>query len=301
MQDTLQIISSASINRSKWDACVAENEHGLIYARTTFLDYMSDNWVGIVQGDYAGVLPICLKKKWGITYASMPFFAQQMGWIGSKPPNVKDLKKNILSIVKYGNISFNFSNGFMQELGAVSRMNLILPLQVSYEVLFNNYTSHLKRHLRKSASAHLRVEDIDPKDVISQYRIFLNNKGIPIPESYWQKFTAMCNLESFACSVMAKKVVNAQGELLATALFLRDSKRIYNLMPTTLPEGRKSSAMHFLLDSIIREYAARSLLFDFEGSSISSVYQFYKNFAPLPQEYYVYRFNELPFPLNLLQ
>jgi hypothetical protein len=65
-------------------------------------------------------------------------------------------------------------------------------------------------------------------------------------------------------------------------------------MNCTTLEGRKTEANHFLFDSILKEFAGSSLLFDFEGSDISGVKNFYEKFGTTNQPYCKLHFNNLP-------
>jgi hypothetical protein len=98
-----------------------------------------------------------------------------------------------------------------------------------------------------------------------------------------------------------RKITDNNGALLAIGLFLKDKRRIYNLVNTTTDEGRLKEANHFLLDEVIREFAGQSLLFDFEGSDIPGVKAFYEKFGGTDQPYFYYHYNKLPALLRLFK
>ena len=98
-----------------------------------------------------------------------------------------------------------------------------------------------------------------------------------------------------------RKVVAPSGKLLASGLFLIDRKRIYNVVAVTFEEGKALNAMHFLIDSVIYEFQQTDLIFDFKGSELPGVKNFYEKFSPVNQPYYHYHFNHLFFPLNKLK
>jgi hypothetical protein len=72
-------------------------------------------------------------------------------------------------------------------------------------------------------------------------------------------------------------------------------------MNSTTEAGRKMEANHFLLNSILQQFAGSNLIFDFEGSDIPGVKIFYEKFGAVNQRYYKMHFNQFPFPLNLLK
>ena len=106
----LQIIPSNQIDKAKWDACVANNSNGLIYATTAFLNAMAKEWKGIVINDYETIFPLCIKQKFGIEYLYTPPFIQQLGFIGNNELVNKNVIAAIFEKVKYGSVNLNFSN-----------------------------------------------------------------------------------------------------------------------------------------------------------------------------------------------
>ena len=120
-------------------------------------------------------------------------------------------------------------------------------------------------------------------------------------EDDFNKFNSLCKKLKNNGNAFGKSVRNDKGELLAIALFLKDNKRIYNLMPTTFNDGRKQMAMHYLLDSLFKEFAGQNLIFDFEGSDLPGVKAFYLQFGSINEPYNLWHFNKLIWPLNLIK
>ena len=52
---------------------------------------------------------------------------------------------------------------------------------------------------------------------------------------------------------------------------------------------------------MIKEFAGKPLLFDFEGSDIQGVKSFYEKFGAVNQPYFHYHHNQLPGILKLLK
>jgi hypothetical protein len=72
-------------------------------------------------------------------------------------------------------------------------------------------------------------------------------------------------------------------------------------MNSTTPDGRKKEANHFLLDQVIKEFAGKPLIFDFEGSDVPGIKSFYEKFGAINQPYYSLHFNLLPAPFKWLK
>ncbi|MFX6040696.1 hypothetical protein ABTE96_22240, partial [Acinetobacter baumannii] len=80
------------------------------------------------------------------------------------------------------------------------------------------------------------------------------------------------------------------------ALLLQKYNRIYNVLNSVTKEGRKLHANHWLFHKIIEEFSNSNMIFDFEGSSIPGIRNFYKGFDPMEEQYTILKFNLLPFP-----
>ena len=57
-------------------------------------------------------------------------------------------------------------------------------------------------------------------------------------------------------------------------------------MAASTKEGYKQNAMAVIIDSIIREYAGRDVLLDFEGSDLPGVASFFSGFGASRRKYY---------------
>ncbi|HEU0112812.1 MAG TPA: hypothetical protein VFQ73_18195, partial [Flavisolibacter sp.] len=61
----IQYYPGKSINKQAWDKCISNASNGLIYACSTYLDTMSDNWDALVLNNYEAVMPLPWRKKYG--------------------------------------------------------------------------------------------------------------------------------------------------------------------------------------------------------------------------------------------
>ena len=85
------------------------NSNGLIYSTTTYLNALTENWHGIVVDDYAAVMAIPWKRKYGIRYAYIPPFTQQLGMIGDETIfNWKDVLNELENFILFADLNFNY-------------------------------------------------------------------------------------------------------------------------------------------------------------------------------------------------
>lgn len=287
----------------KWNQCVYQNPNGLIYATTTYLNAMCVNWHAIIVNDYAAVMPLPWLRKWGIRYGYTPAFTQQLGVFGELAVNDwEKITTAIKHFFSYGDIQFNYANRLPQQLSdAESRTNYIIHLEKGYDAIYAAYRNDLKESIKKAEALRLHYAETETENAIRLYQMHYSERTPHITHSDYDRFSALCHTLQLTNQCFSRGCFTTDGELLAIGVFLKDQHRIYNLMNTTLLQGREKKANHFLLNNLIQEFAKQPLLFDFEGSSLPGVKQFYESFNPVAQPFFRYHFNKLPWPLRLLK
>jgi len=298
----LQIIPSHKIDNAKWEACLAANANGLIYASFAYLNSMADNWSGLIINDYESIMPLPWRRKWSVTYLYTPPFIQQLGLIGNTSLVDENILKAINKFTKYGDYFLNFPNELLPLNSTLSsKCNYILDLSVGYDSIKKGYSNELSGYLKRANAAGSEYNDANVKDAIDLYQKHYQTRMPHLQLEDFERYKTLCLSLEKEGKAFAKEVLDESGNQLAIALFLKDGKRIYNLMPTTLADGRKQFAMHFLLDSLFQEYAQQQLLFDFEGSDLAGVKKFYEQFGSINQPYTHWHFNNLPWLLKLIK
>ena len=272
----------------------------MIYATSAYLNAMCDNWHGLIVNDYQAVMPMPWRKKMGFRYGYIPAFIQQLGLIGNMEGiDFSELMQPVHAFLSLADLHFNFSNQRIQDRFSVAeKTNLIIDLAQGYEQIHTGYRNDLKENIRKAGSEKLVYADADIKEAISCYHTYYGKRMPHIKQEDYSRFQSLCEGLQEKNQCFIKAVKNENGSLLALGLFLKDTKRIYNVMNTTLPVGRDKEANHFLIDQLIREFAGQSLLFDFEGSELKGVKHFYESFGAVSQPYFHYHFNGLPWLLR---
>jgi len=301
MKPDIQILAAHEIDVNKWDACVCNTANGLIYSRYDYLNHMCDNWHGVVINNYAAVMALPWRKKLGIRYLYQPAFIQQLGIVGST--NAEELMSCIHAFSKYGDVIFNYANKeFIKQFNTDIRLNLVIDLSVGYYIISSHYKKDLVANLRKAQKEELMISsDNDIPLAISLYKDIYRRKMKTLSNDDYLKFQALCISLHKDEMCFTRKVMDEKNELLAIGLFLKDDKRVYNLMNTTTKAGRSKEANHFLIDQVIMEFSGSDLIFDFEGSDLPGVKSFYKKFGAIDQPYFYYHYNNLPRLLRIIK
>ena len=300
MSSSIHIIPSAEIDTDKWDNCVANHTSGLIYSTYHYLNAIADNWYGLIINDYKAVMAIPWRKKWGIKYIYTPPFMQQSGLIGST--DNEGVLKELNKFSSYITYNFNFDNQqLIKDIGFTEHTNLILPLFSTADDIQRIYSKSLQRNLQKALTNGVTVTDGNYTESIDWYKRFQGNKMEHVKDADYKHLTSILSYLNEKGNLICKNALNATGDMIATIVCLKDNRRIYNLLPSSSEEGKELSAMHVLLNNIIVEYADTKLIFDFEGSDISGVQQFYKQFGSVNEPYYRIHQNNLPIALKMLK
>jgi hypothetical protein len=305
MLPAIRISASTDIDPEKWDNCIAKNTNGLFYAKHHYLSQLSNNWSAIIIGDYEALLPLPWNSKWGIKYYEAIPFIQQLGLIGTiDTSQISIILDLIVGFAKYGDLFFNFSNQELaNSVATVAKMNLVLDLNQDYESIAQHYKKDLLHNLERAQKHHpIYLVSHNIAKNVTAYQKQYNIRFNWITKRDFEQIThVLTSYQSKGQCIVRELIDQTTDELLASAILLKDEKRLYLLINTITDLGRKQSSNHLLIDRIINEFANTNLIFDFEGSEIPGVQEFFKNFHPSTQPYFHFHHNQLRWPLNLLK
>jgi hypothetical protein len=298
----INIYTSSQINRKHWNEIISNASNGRVYMYTELLDAMCPGWLALQTTDKSAVMAIPLKQKWCIRYCWSVPFIQQLGIAGDQQYNDLFFQK-MLSLIQYGDYAGNFIPPKNIHEGVTFRTckNYVLSLVPDYEALATTYSADLKRNLIKAAKKGVYYKEGSIESAISLFSDLYSNRS---KNFYPESFAALkqfCEKPQQYVETLVRSCVNSNEEILAISLLLKDNKRIYNLMNATPAAGRKVSANHYLIDSIIREFSGSELILDFEGSDIERIASFYQQFGAVSQPYSVLHINQLQVPFSWLR
>ncbi len=303
---TILHLSHPQINKQRWDECIQQSNASLIYAHSFYLDNIAPGWNAIIANDYSWVLPLTHRRKLGFTYLYQPAFTQQLG-VFAKPGVLvpwTDILVCMQQQYSFCEVNWNFTTPAeaLKEVITSTATNLIVDLSASFDVIASGFSKDLQRNVKRATRFGFAYEPTsDYATCIKLYHLHYGSRIPHVIEKDYKAFHRVCTHAAQNGMLYCRQAINEQGDVLAIALLLFDGKRLYNMMNTTTELGRKTEANHFLLESIIREFSGRNMLFDFEGSDLPGVKRFYEQFSQVNQPYYSLRYNALPRPLRWLK
>ena len=297
----ISYLTHDSIDKTRWDECIARAKNGNVYAWSWYLDIVHPEWealVEVVDDNYLTVMPITRKRKCFVNYLCQPFFAQQLGVFSVEPliqTKVLEFLRAIPAKYRLVEIRLNEGNPLDDTCkGIAFHRNHLLDLNNKYESLFSNYHENILRNLKKSLKCNLRFEkDGSIQKVINLFRA---DRGASIAhwgDAEYERLAllsdrAISSSNAFVCTI--KKTDNE--DVICGALFMKSHQRITFLFSGNSAAGKETHAMCFLIDQVIREFAGQPLIFDFEGSDDDNLARFYQGFGSVPVTYpaFNYRF-----------
>jgi hypothetical protein len=303
----IQYLTYQEIDFAKWDFCVSHSSNKLIYVESNYLNQIATNWDAIVLNDYDAVMPLIWRKKMGIRYLYQPAFLQQAG-IYSPFSLTEEITEAFISLAsthfKFAEISINYANtpsagnNFYQKK---INSNFLIHLNKKYEEIITS--KYIKDRITRASRFDLQYAiSTDVTKCIKTYKKLYGERLSSLSKNDYKNFEQLCIDLQKENRIIIREVYNKEGkELLATALFLKDENRIYNLASSIFPNGRTCLANYFLFNSLIKEFSNQPLIIDLEGSDLPGVDFFYKKLASENQPYYSIKWNNLPKIIQLIK
>jgi hypothetical protein len=273
----------------------------MIYGYSWYLDCVSPGWNALIWNDYEAVFPLTGNKKWGMNYLHQPFFTQQLGLFFTQNIFEQKVYAFIQAIpIRYKFIDINLnSNNKIPGLKLLSkRKNHELDLGQSYHKLTKQYSTGCLRNVKKSKKNLLQIKPVTPDEVVA---FFIRHKGGNIEVLKSKHYDVLKKLYAAALEkeqLLCYGAFDAKNELISCAAFFVTSSRIIFSLGTSSAEGRQLRGMHALMDYMIFQFAGHQMIFDFEGSEIAGIAEFYKGFGAEKSYYYRLKINRLPIPFR---
>lgn len=306
MTGKIEYIPAHLIDRDRWDDWIKDSVNRRIYATSGFLDILSPGWEAIVMDEGRAVMPVTRNRKYWISYVSQPLFLQQLGLFFSDRPGGGLLPlflEKLSSAFGFIDISLNEMNEDPDPKFTITRLNnYLLPLDRPYSATTGGYSTNTRRNIIKAGRLGISLTSgYKPSEAVRMFMMNNAKRYQPIPKLYYRRLQAVLErgLEDGSVSISAARAMN--GEIIATACFLKDFDRYVFYFSANTEEGRKQGAMFMLINSFIMKHSESGMMLDFNGSMNQGVARFYKGFGARQTSYGRLKINNLGFPLKYLR
>lgn len=275
-------LKNNAIDRELWNRCIDQSHNKLVYAYSWYLDVVSPNWEALVDEDYSCVMPLPVKCKYKIPYIVQPILTQQLGIFSIKKID-SIIVDNFIQQIPYFSYELNLNErNFYAK--SIAFPNFVLNLKRTFIEIESHYLKNTIRNIEKAKKLGLSVRfDLTIKEFVDFYS--------SIEKCYLSvKFSTLENLlkagiENKAITLCG--VYSSENQLISALCLLHAPNRLIYLVPVSNAEGKASSAMFMLINSIIEKEAGNDKIFDFEGSKIEGIARFYKGFGAKNHPYFI--------------
>lgn len=300
----IKYIKRKDLDTNKYDVCIENSMQSRIYAFSWYLDIVADNWDVLVLNDYEAVMPVPLRKKYGIKYVYPPFWLLELG-VFSLKDTIDDTLffKVLLDTFKSVELRLNTHNDFKNSSSfLLAKQMQVSSIKEDYETVFNTYRKDRKKDLRKAEKAGLIEKwNDDPQKLI---QLFKNNVGKRTPYIVDKDYLV---LEELIRTCIKKglgemgSIYNNENKLVASGFFLKHKKSVTILVSSTDFNNRKNGENTFLIDRAIYKYQKKYEVFNFGGSSMKQIASYFLSFGAKTITYQQIKHNSLPFLVKLFK
>lgn len=293
---SIRYVQHMDINFSRWDDAIASARNAMVYAESWFLNATTDDhWDALIEGDYSAVMPLPFNRKLlGYHQIFQPFFTQQLG-VFSKSNEI-DVQPFIDAIPhKFKRLHYHFNH--QNDTNALdTKTNLVVDLNRGYDEIESQFSKSLRKRIRQNEQLQL-WEKGDVGELIRFYKEALETKvqlgaaGYALAE---RLFTEAIQRKAATIYQLIDK-----GNIIACGIFFHKHGRLINVFAAS--DASNKNAMSVFLARIMEKHSNSDVLFDFEGSEIPGIQQYFKSFGSVEQNYPVLRKNELPFWVKIVR
>jgi hypothetical protein len=315
------LLSNKEINVHTWDAFVKASPQGMIYSCHYFISALEPEWYAVIvrSNDMIhAVMPLIQKKKAGMAYSTQPIFTQYWG-IMFRPAEantakafeqkrqwVKAIIKALPADIRLFN--YNFSPAFDYPLpffwngySVSPRYSNHIDLTQTAEQLWSNISEKARGHIRKTEKDGVTVTHGHDIDTVIQ--IFRKAKEQKIKNMTPAHYRAIADIaHHYAALGMCHTIIanDEHGMPVAGTIYFNFNGTTIHFLGSTDPEYKGRGAMALIIWKAMQRAQADCKLFDFEGSMIEPIEQFFLSFGSVPTPYLNIKKQNLPFPVRLL-
>jgi hypothetical protein len=296
----IRYLTNKEIDFEKWDACIDSSLNGILYAYSWYLDMTTPGWSALVEGDYHTVMPLPVRKKWGVSYVYQPVWVQQLG-VFSTQSLTGDVTRRFLDAIPKSlhwiHVNLNTYNPLMEREGvqAEERINCELDLIPSYETLQAGYSANTRRNIKKAQKNNVFVTPHgQPEVIIDAFRSHRGKhlQGFSDEDYFLLKHLIYAGIHRGLVKVRC--AYTQENNFCAGVVFFRSRNKFIFLFSGATHEARSNGAMALLVNDFIREHAGHDLVLDFEGSSDANLARFYLGFGSKECVFLQIKMNRLP-------
>jgi hypothetical protein len=270
------------------------------YACSWYLNLVAPGWCALVEDEYARVMPVPVRSKYGFPYVPQPYYTQQLGIFGNENADELVVSRFISALparFKLADLALNAGNpmpadGFKASL----KMNMEVNLRNTYEVTSMSYSENTRRNISKARKAGLMVQNTSDPAFLLETK--WNNRPAALRHEQWKLSARIIQVALSLNAGEIWEVTDTNGEKLAAVFFLTNDIRKIYLISASTSVGKELGAMFLLVDKMIEINSGKEAVLDFEGSVIPGIARFFMGFGAEEKPFPYICIRRLPRLLN---
>lgn len=299
-------IKYEDVNLSKWDDCIKNSFNGNVFAFSWFLDITCESWDALVEGDYVSVMPLPVKKRFGLSSIYTPNFATHLGIFSSEALSsqkvlkfLKSIPSNFLKI----NLAFNNNNKLEpnHRFEIRENTNFALDLIQPYSRLQAKYKKPTQAKIEQARTKGISIsEGVNSHEFLT---LLMQTKSNTVQNEI-QEIQTLRKLIAinirFRLGILLG-AYSAQNSLVAAGFIVSGLNRntFISLLSTT--EGDESNAAYMLIDHFINAYSQKNTVLDIHKNTTHKNHKALEEFGATNSSYSSIAMNRLPWPFSKLK
>lgn len=288
----MKLIQRKNIDTKKWDDKISKSSIENVFLYSWYLDAVCKEWAALVTENYKTILPVPFTKRMSVKQFIQAPFTREYDIIGNEFS-----WKEAIGFLSKSFKSSHFRNSQQYVLPiSQKRCHQWLDLNEDFE---KNYSTNAKRILKKTKKFSIEKSN-EPNIVI---KLFKENVAHKVDTISKQDLVCLKKLMTSALELKKGELllVKEENEIVAAGFFLFDKKRVTYLKGASTESAKKNGSMYFLINEAMNLYKIKFDRFDFGGSDIDKVAEFYHKFGAVDRIYFDYSINDLPFWFKALK
>jgi len=276
----MRIIRLQEIDVERWDALVADDEHGP-YDYSWYLDAVAKNWYIYVDENYTKGFAFTTDQRLGIENITVAPFVRENRFYGTWEKTEIDAAFQFLQTQFYGGI---FQTDFP-----------IAEKKRTYQIVRKlQLAEHARRNIKKAQKRDLKVAE--SSSIEPAFSIMCEELAQKINDfDHRHQFLLKNALKAMQQNnKLIIKEIRKENNVLGGLFFFRGKNCDLYLKGGACDEGKKSGGMYLAMQQQISETLAQGKYFDFDGSEVPGVKRFNEYFGTEEAEYFQLSWDENP-------
>ncbi len=277
------------IDKFMWDNAIANSHNKTIYSYYWYLSIVCPNWDALIYGNYELIMPLTIRRKYGIKYLFQPFFTQQLG-IFSKTEISLNIINKFLDIIKKKFILIEINLNEKNIVKNKKYINLLdnqrINIRSEYEKIVLKYSKSNIKNIKKAKRSGVFIKKYaNSHDFVNFMKKNLK-KQIGVLKD--KDFDTLQHIIEYSLKNSFGVIYNAyynHNEICTMAFFLIVDNIAILIANSSNIIGKQKRAMFLLVDTFIKEHHNKIYELDFAGSNMPGVAYFNEGFGAIKIKY----------------